>query len=628
MPNFDIGAYDIFLEYNGEKIGFILGKGEGGAVNYWPGLAPTLAQQINTGAFSYEQIPSEIDVPVPSERWQTCGVTDSETTPLESYHYSQHIDASHGTRLYLSPERQAVVEDDESAIAAAPVKFLDSTLGFFIIAGAYIYEYNSGQWTERDDASGDGENYTDIVEMDGVLYACRGQGADYKYSTNGTSWNAFTDTDNNFDRFTVRGVSSGEAVLWGIKADGTIKNTTNGANSGVAWSSGDALGHTSEVLGGAVTANDDIYVTKDSGIYRYTGSATEDVWLGGNQMKRSTNGSYPYVWYDLKVYVPYGDRLLAFDPAATDSVELDFVFPSRAMGSSSELNGQITAIDGNSEWLFVALKNSAGNTYILKGNPYKNAGLGEWHTFLYLGANDCNALKVVGPGVIAANNPSLVIGYGTAASYYILERQGLKPEDDANYRFDTTIEAKLVGSWKSIGAQAFNKFLNAGRIVSENTSTARKISLKYEVDSALGTESNIVTATSAGSTAANIETVVEFNRIRTIIAMETGANTSGPVGVGFIFNTTPNPPRKRTWSFEVVVGDLLEANGGVRSRYVGKDLEEFLFSGLTERVTFYDRRGRTFTVKILDLRTVQTAPTEPGGDTEAVRINQGEVGVA
>jgi hypothetical protein len=626
----DIGTYDIFLDYSSNKMGFILGKDEQGNKRWWPGLAPVLAQQINTGAFSYEQIPSEIDVPVPIESWDSAGIADGGSTAaqnLRGYHYSQNIDASSGTRLYLSPERQAVLEDDATAIAAAPVKFADTTLGLFAIAGAYIYELSqgTGQWVERNDASGDAQNYTDIAEMDGILYACRGSAADYKYSSDGITWTAFTDSDNNFDRFAVRGITSAQAILWGVKSTGEIKNTTNGQNSGVAWSAADAVGHTSETVRGMVEANDDLYIFKNEGIYRYTGSATEDVWLGGKQMQRTSNGKYPFVWYDGSIYVPYGDQLLKFDPTQTDGVSLAFVFPTEHMAESDELNGTITAITGDAKWLYVTVKNSDGNSYIMRGNPYRNNGAGEWHTWVYLGANDCNALLVAGPGTIHTNNPALMAGYATAASYYILTRQGLRPEDDSNYRFDTTTSAKLVGSWKSVGAQSFPKFLNAGRIVAESTTAGRPLVLKYEVDSNLGVETTLVTATSVGSTTANQTADVSFNRIREIITMATADNTVTPVAVGFVFNTTPNPPRKRVWSFEVVVGDELEANGGVRSRYSGRDIEAFLFNSLNQRVTLYDRRNRSFVVRILDIRTVRAAPTA-GGDTESVSMSVAQIG--
>ncbi len=463
--------------------------------------------------------------------------------------------------------------------------------------------------------------YTDLIEMDGILYAARGSGADYKYSSDGITWTAFTDSDDNFSYFAVRGISSGQAVLWGVKSDGSIKNTTNGQNSGVAWSSADAIGHTSETVRGLVVANDDLYIYKNEGIYRYTGSATEDVWLGGKQMQRTTNGSGPYVWFDNKVYAPYGDRLLQFDPTDSTDVNLAFVFPTDAGEACDEINGQITAITGDSQWLYVALKNHNGETYILKGNPYK----GEWHSSIYLGSNDCNALLVGGPGTIHDNNPALMAGYGTAASFYILTRAGMRPEDDSNYRFDTTSSAILLGSWKSVGAQAFPKFLNAGRVVTENTTAGRPIVLKYEVDSDIGTQTTLVTATSAGSTTANVSADVSFNRIREVVTMQTSDNTASPVAIGFIFNTTPNPPRKRVWSFEVVVGDELEANGGVRSRYSGKDLEAFLFNSVNQRVTLYDRRNRTFTVRVLDIRTVRATPTKEG-DTESVTINLAQIG--
>ena len=91
---------------------------------------------------------------------------------------------------------------------------------------------------------------------------------------------------------------------------------------------------------------------------------------------------------------------------------------------------------------------------------------------------------------------------------------------------------------EDVGAQAFPKFLNAGRVVAENVTAGRPVALKYEVDSDLGTETTLVTATSAGSTTANESSDVSFNRIRDIITLVTADNTAGPVAIGFVFNTT------------------------------------------------------------------------------------------
>lgn len=614
----DLGSYDLFLEYSGRKVGLILAKDEAGNIIYSPALAPNLQPQFRTGSFGYEQTPSEIDIPLAWEDFSLgCGFEDdpneSPAAGPRGYSHSRGIDASERTRLYLSPERQSL----SAGIDQAPTKFyFSSSLGFYALAGTSIYYWTGGNFEEKNDASADAVNYVDIIEMDGVLYASRGGSADYKYSTDGATWTAFTDSDNNFSYWATRGSSSADAVLWGIKSDGTMKNTTNGQNSGVAWSAATSAGHTSETTTGFVSISDNLYAFKREGIYAYT----DDLWLGGALMNVTTNGKQPYVWGDQKVYVPYGNRLHQFDPVA---VTIAPVFPSLAMAGHSEVNGQITAVCGDSRWLYLALKNASGNTYIIKGNPYANDGAGEWHTFIYLGANDCNAMVVAPPSALAPSitNPTLVIGYGTAASYYILPRSGRRPEDDGEINFDTAL-GTLYTSYTGFGAMGFNKFLNSGRIVGSGLSTTEKIELYYQVDG--GVPVSILTATTSGVTSQNILTEVEYLRARAVIEMQTGSNGSTPVGYAAALHATPNPPRKRTWSFLVKVADDLNIRGGSRSRYSGRDLEQFLFGSVTKRCRLYDRRGSSFIVRVLDVKGVGI-----GGDHDlGVMTHTAEIGQA
>lgn len=625
----DLGTFDLYLDYSSNKVGLILNRDEGGNLRWWPGTAPLSAPQRHTGTFSYEQGLNDIDTPVPFEVFNSAGIIDGGDGPFTGYHFSQGVDASYRTRLYVSPLQNAHLENDQSAIAAAPSKFYRSSLGVFMLAGAYIYEFDTGndEWIERDDASGDGASYIDIIEMDGTLVATRGAGQDYKYSTNGTSWAAFTDsaTGDNPEYLAVRGVASSQAIMWQVASNGLLLNSNDPKNGGSAWGGGDAVGHTSETVNGMVEANDDMYIFTTGGFYRYTGSAQEDVWLGGRHMYRSDNGKQPFVWVDGRIYVIYGDGILQYSPNGDNlnGVELDFVFPPKFMEGNEEVNGTVTAIAGDSFWLYVALKNAAGRTYIMRGNPYGNGGIGEWHTWAYLGANDCNALMVAGPGDVHDNNPTLLFGVATAGSSFILTRPNLRPEDDSNYRFDTAT-GKIVVSYTDVGARAFAKFLNAGRVVVENSTAGRPVVLKYEIDES-GSEVTIVTATSNGESNANISTDVQFQRIRPIFTLDTNDNTSAPVCLGGIFNTTPNPPRKRIWDFEVVVGDNLQASTGQRTRLSGKDLESFLFGALEQRATLYDRRGRSFTVRVLDIRGVGAEPSQVN-DTEAVRMLLGEIG--
>jgi hypothetical protein len=501
----------------------------------------------------------------------------------------------------------------------AVVKFFLGSYGYYAAAGDEIMEWSAGNWTSR--TSGGGVAFKDVMEMDGVLYATRGQAADYMYSTDGTTWTAFTDSDNNFDYFATRNTSSGEAVLWGVKADGTMKSTTNGRNGGVAWSTAVAVGHTSETVNGMLNLNDDLYVFKREGIYRYTGTATEDVWLGGIGLNAATNGTKPFLWGDGKAYSPYGDRLHAFDP---NENAITPVFPSLHMAGNPQISGNITAITGDARWLYVGVKNGAGNSYIIKGNPYANDGIGEWHTYVYLGANDCTALSVA-PGTAAdtpsTTNPTLNTSYGTAASYFILARAGRRPEDDGAYRYDIGTTNKLVGSYTGFGALGFNKFLNSGRIIGGNLSTTEKIELFYEIDGS-GSPVSILEATASGVSQANITTEVSFLRARAQIEMVSGANTETPIGHAVVLHATPNPPRKRTWTFIVKVADDLSLRGGGRSRYSGRDLESFLFGAVRQRCRLYDRRGTSFIVRVLDVKAVGVGDQDEATLLQTAEISQ------
>ena len=589
-------------------------------MQFSPALAPSLQPQYRTDSYGYEQTPSEIDIPYAFQDFSLgAGFEDdpneSPSTAPRGYSYSQGVDASERSKLYLSPLRNALA----AGVDQAATKFFLGSYGYYAIAGDEIMEWSAGNWVSRDSAGA--VSYTDIMEMDGVLYAARGTSADYKYSTDGTTWTAFTDSDDNFSYFATRNTSSGEAVIWGVKANGTMKSTTNGRNAGVAWSSAVAVGHTSETVNGMLNLNDDLYVFKREGIYRYTGTATEDVWLGGIGLNASTNGTKPFLWGDGRVYVPYGDRLHQFDPLENSITP---AFPSLHMNGNPQVNGSITAIGGDAGWLYVGLKNAAGNTYVIKGNPYANDGLGEWHTFVYLGANDCTALGVA-PATSAdtpsTTNPTLNIAYGTAASYYILARPGRRPEDDGAYLYDTGATNKLVCSYTGFGALGFTKWLNSGRIVGSNLSTTEKIELLYEVDNS-GSAVSVLEATASGVSNENITTEVSFLRARAHIEMATGSSAEGPIGHAVVLHATPNPPRKRIWTFVVKVADDLSLRGGGRSRYSGRDLESFLFGAVRQRCRLYDRRGTSFIVRVLDVKSVGVGDDDYATLMQTAEISQ------
>lgn len=613
---------DFALTIEGVLYPFVVAKDPQTGQKQWnDGLVPMLAPQVRTTDFGYAHVSPEIEVVEPFESWEEGAGFDLASGSKNRYNYSRGIDLSWEDCAHVALERRALLESDGSAIAAAPVLFFYTSLGLFMLAGAYIYEFDlsSLAWVQRDDATGtfSGAAYVQMAELDGVLYASRGASADYKYSTDGVTWTAFTDADENADVFANRGNGSDIAALWKVN-DNLIKVSTSGINSGVAWSGADEVGHTSEETRGAVVVDNDIIVTKDRGIYLYDGTNTQDLWK--TDFVTAANGKNPFLGPNRKVYVPYGTDLLEFDPLGDTT--LMPIYPAPGM-DSTELLGTVTAVSGDNQRLYIALKNRAGNTYIMKGRNSPRFGRWVWHTVTYLGANDCNALYVAPAGIMHATNPAIVLGYGTAAHYILLPRAGLTPANDPLVTFETA-EGVMYGSYRDGGAKTFPKFLNRGALLGYGLSGGRYATLKYEIDRS-GSEVTELSATSEGLTAANEANEVSFNIIRDIVYMATGDESATPHLDGWLFGTTPNPPRRGLWQPVVVLsdnGEFREGAGTEASVPSASTVRRVLFGAVTKRMTLADRDDLDHIVRLLDIRPVALKDISHGAVEEETSAYQ------
>lgn len=613
--NPSVGTADIHLAHSGVKMPFRCDRTQSGNLAWKQSWAPMLPEEQRvSGPVSAQQYPAVIDIPLSFDDWSGgCGYTESDDRDgaPKRYNYTQGIDASHTGRLYLSPAPQSPTAD----VSVAPTFMADTTLGFFASAGRYMYEWtlSSVDWAQRHDL-GAGFAFTGpVVEFNGKLFAPAGDAKAYVSSADGVTWTASTLADPYAHKFTVRGRSTTTPVIWKIDSDGNQKNNNDGTNSGGAWSAATPAGHTSETVNSFLNVDDQLRAFKVEGIFSFDGTTVSDTWVGGRSMRDSGNGKNAFVWGDGATYVPYGNRLLRYDPLANAGAGgLAWVLPLADWAGNIELNGSITAITGDADWLYVALKNSAGNTYILKGIPG-----GAWHTFVYLGANDCSTMHHTSAGVITTLSPVLVIGYGAATRYIKLCRAGLRPEDDTEYIFETS--GLMYGLWQTVGSTSFKKFLNAGRAVTENTSAGKPITIGYQTDKTVAA-TTLHTANSSGASSTTVSSEVSFQRIRNYITMATGDNTSSPVLLGAMFNTVLAPPRKRVWQGNLICGNhQLQTGGGFFGVGV-RDQESFLFRSSQQRCTLYDRDGRTFTVRVLDIGEPDGARPEMESDAHSYAV--------
>lgn len=583
----DASAPDVVIEYDGITESYRLAEEEG-VLQWFPSFVPETVQEQQQGAFSYDDRPKSVSQPVSFEDWSGgCGVVDDTpgTTSTNVYSFSRGVDPSWGQPI-LSPERQTA-----TGIAVAPTRFYYSpTYGYFCLTATAVYRLVAGEWVS---VYSPGSAPTDIIEYGNstatYLFLAMGDSTDMVYTTNSfTSTTTVTSEKGTF--FTVRGSTSVEPVLFCYKVNGLARSSTNPVLS-ANWSNEDQIGSRGQTVTNVVTANDKMWVLKEEGIWTFDGT-TIDTIVDTNLLKRSGNGSKVVVRYDGHIYTNYGNRVVKIDP-------FDETVSRVWAPAHPELNGEITALAADLRYLYIFTQNAEGNTYLVKKDILAD---GEPHTIAYLGAVDVNAAAIVPAdvGALSTTNDSLVFGYGAAGRYFILPRDGYRPWEDTNCRYDTA-GGTLYGSWVDVGAATYEKWLNGARLLTLDTSGAKSAVVSYGLDGSSST-TTLLTGNTPGLQTERVTSTVTFTRVRYTITLSTSGNTMTPRVQALVFDCTPNPPRNRAWSFVLDLGEqALRRAGGTRSGSAFETLLAHLDGSVGKRVTFTDYFGTEYTAKVVNV---------------------------
>lgn len=600
---------DIAIEYGGTRHEYTLARGENDELQFFAGIVDPIIPQQAEGAFGYNAQPFNVNTPLSFENWRGgSALVDAEPGSLtsNSYSYSQGVDASWGARAYLSAARTAVTN-----LTADWVRAAFTSLGVFVCVTDEVWEWTGSAFTSRLSSV----TPTDIVEFGSRVYEANGTNA-YRYTSNGTSWTTST-LGFTVDQFAVRSGQDGSSILWGITGDGELREATDPTNSG-GWSAPTQIGDTWETINRMVVASDFIYVFKDEGIWSFDGLIVEDV-FPAQQLVISGNGKQTILWQDGYIYTNYGNRLWQFDPAVRT---LRQVFPVDGRQGHPEVNGTITALDGDGDDLYFGLKNAAGNTYLMKGRPSYSEQDSVWHTWVYLASSTVNVISVQRAGAIHANNPVVLTDKADVAGYYVLPRAGMRPEDDSNYRYETA--GFIIGSAVDGGALLNSKLMTLGRLHVEAQTAARYAKLSYAVDG--GSSYTALAQTQTGAIGLGVPSAsVRFTRISYKVDMASDGNTVTPVLIAIGYDATPTTAKHRMWSFAVDVGSFQALTGGGKAHADAWTLIDHLKNASGKEVLLYDPRGRRF-VCVLD--DVEQGLLKPTGlkDRETYVIRAIEIG--
>lgn len=584
---------DVYFTHSGQTIGFqLVVDPQSGSKQIFPSFVPETSLQFQEGAFSYDDRPKTASQAVTFEDFSGgCGVTDSTpgTTSVNTYSYTRGVDPSWG-RLVVSPEQQAF---SLGAMTEQPTKFYRApTNGWYALSATHVWQLTAGGWVS---VYTPGAPPTDIIEYGNstatYLFLAMGDTNQIVYTTN--NFGSTSTYAQDFTYFCVRGVTSTVPVLFGITVAGALKSSTNPVAAG-NWSNADQIGSAGETVTALIVANNLLYIFKEEGIFTFDGTNLGQQ-IDTTLLKRTNNGKSALTWINGFMYGNYATRILEFDPFNNTTVRM-------FAPANPELNGTITAITADLQYLYFFLQNAAGNTYLLKLDIVSR---GPVHCIMYLGAVTVNSALIIPANAASPNttNDILAFGTGSTSKYIILPRVGYRPWEDANCRFDPA-GGTLYGSWTDCGAESYLKWLNGARCVTLNSNGAQSATFAYQLNGDTVTAATtVLTGNMPGLQTAVVGTEVSFARIRPVVTLNTGADNTTPQVLGWMFDTTPNPPRWRQWEMVIDVGNTQ------RPKYSGQDrprsfkqLYSHLNTAVSKYVTFEDYFGDSYLVKILDVK--------------------------
>lgn len=585
MPS-NFGTFDVKLAAGEAEETYALAESpdQPGSAAWFEGVIEEIVPQQTQGGFGYNSLPASVSLVISHEDWSGgAGLADAPAgTQPARYSYSRGIDASYGNTLYLSPKRQTT-----TGISTAVEQFYSSpTFGEYARTAQKVYQWSGGEWVERYDAGSailtDMEEYGNTVDV--YLVVARGDLNDIVYSTSGTSFGS-TSTGNKYTFLGVRGHTSVNPVLVGVTATGGVGQATAIGT----FTANDQVGSSGEPVTGIEVANDLVIIYKPTGVYTFDGV---DVFqkLYTRTLYDTTTGAVHTQMLG-RVFSNMRNRVVQYDP-------VNEAFSAVYLPEHRELNGSITAMTEDTVHMYFALTNREGNTYIMKGNPF----VGVWHTWAYLGAVTVSAMSLIRRGYVSSTNDVLVLDYGGAGvSYFVLARDGMRPEDDPQYRFATS--GTILGPLVDGGARAITKRLTGLRAVAEELTASRTLTVGLGIDDENTAAVTLLTAVDPGLTTVRITAGTPFTRTHYYATMTTADdNVSGRVH-SIAIDTAPYPPRKRRFTMLVALAWEQGQGNGSTKRHHFMALRRHLFQCLDQQVDFTDPFGDTFVAKLRDVRS-------------------------
>ncbi len=408
-----------------------------------------------------------------------------------------------------------------TALDSAPVDFcwFPAISKWIMATSGKVYLYQNEGWIPSNTTL---PNVTDLCVFGSYLFAARGTGTAYAYSSDGDTWTESTLTDGSASYFLTAPNSAATAdVLWKAKTPNELKSNTSGINGGADWSSTAYIGDTSCNITNLFLVNDNLMIGKTNNLWYYDTD-------GGTHPLRS----------DLEKHISTDNfKYIAHWSGATYFSEINGMGEITSQDAYSPMGplhdientgkrGDVVGLASDKDFIYVAVDEGT-NTIIYKGREKwrNNTGLRwEWCPWIFLGTNTCATIATCAH---TTTDRRLWFGNTSGSSYqtgYV--KLSDNPTADTNARFTTSGWLRMSYDYGS--DPRWDKLWQSAVFEVVGGASGETVGLSYRKDTDTGTTSIITGASTNGVYETNFGSSLSCKRAQFQIDLASNTNTATP----------------------------------------------------------------------------------------------------
>lgn len=469
-------GYDFTITHNGVTKGYMLARqgqlGRGQRAWQVETTGASIAQQMPTEQ-RYGNQPAVIEAPMV---FKTChrGYGDSHVRGEGRYHYALNMDCRFPDLVLPGPKRNALTLTDSAHHVTG---FFEMDGMVFCIAGQRCYALKSDDTVVLAKDFGAGKEAVGCARSGAIALVGMGYSEPpWKRTSNADPTLGWTQGSGLYvgylhrSRDRLYASASSSTVRWCDAAADPL-NPDN-------WAASYAIGEAAHTITAIREFADLLYVGKEDGLYALPADGMA-VCLSP-ELKDVPNAwnCHNMASWQGRLWVPHVRGLLQYQNLGANGHAVVPATPGAWTTDDNPIRGRVTALVGDNRWLYAAVKNPDGNSYLLAGRMAFEGEGGPlvWHPLADLGAVECRALHLSG----LFTNPRLYYGQGYNVGYIILPRNGEDPVQDANCRYEMT--GSLYYSAHNWFAPTTPKVWKSIEIGADGLAIARYLDVYYRID--------------------------------------------------------------------------------------------------------------------------------------------------